>query len=46
MGWYENLLWRTTTAATAIGLFRARGGLNVCELAPQVRARAHHARAR
>jgi pimeloyl-ACP methyl ester carboxylesterase/DNA-binding CsgD family transcriptional regulator len=39
MGWYENLLWRTTTAATTIGLFRARGGLNVCELSPQVRAR-------
>jgi hypothetical protein len=39
MAWYEDLLWRTTTAAAATGLFRARGGLNVCELAPQVRAR-------
>jgi pimeloyl-ACP methyl ester carboxylesterase/DNA-binding CsgD family transcriptional regulator len=39
MGWYEDLLWRSTTAETAIGLFRARGGLNVSELAPQVRAR-------
>ena len=31
MAWYEDLLWRTTTAAAATGLFRARGGLNVCE---------------
>jgi pimeloyl-ACP methyl ester carboxylesterase/DNA-binding CsgD family transcriptional regulator len=39
MAWYEDLLWRTTTAAAATGLFRARGGLNVCALAPRVRAR-------
>jgi pimeloyl-ACP methyl ester carboxylesterase/DNA-binding CsgD family transcriptional regulator len=39
MAWYEDLLWRTTTAAAAIGLYRARGGLNVCELASQVQAR-------
>ena len=39
MAWYEDLLWRSTTAETAIRLYRARGGLNVCELAPQVRAR-------
>ena len=39
MAWYEDLLWRTTTAEAAAGLFRARGGLNVCDLAPQVRAR-------
>ena len=39
MAWYEDLLWRTTTAEAATGLFRARGGLNVCELAPQVGAR-------
>jgi len=39
MAWYEDLLWRTTTVEAATGLFRARGGLNVCELAPQVRAR-------
>jgi pimeloyl-ACP methyl ester carboxylesterase/DNA-binding CsgD family transcriptional regulator len=39
MAWYEDLLWRTTTVTAATGLFRARGGLNVCELAPQVRAR-------
>ena len=39
MAWYEDLLWRTTTAAAAIGLYRARGGLNVCDLAAQVHAR-------
>ena len=39
MAWYEDLLRRSTTAETAIRLFRARGRLNVCELAPQVRAR-------
>jgi pimeloyl-ACP methyl ester carboxylesterase/DNA-binding CsgD family transcriptional regulator len=39
MAWYEDLLWRSTTAETAIRLYRARGGLNVTELAPQVRAR-------
>jgi pimeloyl-ACP methyl ester carboxylesterase len=39
MAWYEDLLWRSTTAGTAIRLYRARGGLNVSELAPQVRAR-------
>ena len=38
MAWYEDLLWHTTTAEAATGLFRARGGLNVCELAPQVHA--------
>jgi pimeloyl-ACP methyl ester carboxylesterase/DNA-binding CsgD family transcriptional regulator len=37
--WYEDLLRRSTPAETAIRLYRARGGLNVCELAPQVRAR-------
>jgi hypothetical protein len=35
MSWYEDLLWRTTTAGAATGLFCARGGLNVCDLAPQ-----------
>ena len=39
MVWYEDLLWRSATAETAIRLYRARGGLNVSELAPQVRAR-------
>jgi pimeloyl-ACP methyl ester carboxylesterase/DNA-binding CsgD family transcriptional regulator len=39
MAWYEDLLRRSTTAETAIRLYRARGGLNVSELAPQVRAR-------
>ncbi|MGH3206459.1 MAG: alpha/beta fold hydrolase [Trebonia sp.] len=39
MAWYQDLLRRSTTAETAIRLFRARGGLDVSELAPQVRAR-------
>jgi len=39
IAWYENLLWRTTTAEAATRLFRARGGMNVCDLAPLVRAR-------
>jgi pimeloyl-ACP methyl ester carboxylesterase/DNA-binding CsgD family transcriptional regulator len=39
MDWYEDLLRRTTSAEAATQLFRARGGLNVAELAPQVRAR-------
>ena len=39
MAWYEDLLWRSTTAEAAAALYRARGGLNVCDLAPQVRAR-------
>lgn len=39
VAWYENLLWRTTTAEAATRLFRARGGMNVCDLAPLVRAR-------
>jgi pimeloyl-ACP methyl ester carboxylesterase len=39
MAWYEDQLRRSTTAETAIRLYRARGGLNVSELAPQVRAR-------
>src|SRR5690348_15445951 len=39
MAWYEDLLRHSTTAETAISLFRARGGLNVCDLAPQVCAR-------
>jgi len=39
MAWYEDLLWRSTTAGNAAALYRARGGLNVSDLAPQVRAR-------
>ena len=39
MAWYEDLLWHSTTAEAAGALYRARGGLNVCDLAPQVRAR-------
>ncbi len=39
MEWYENLLWRTTTAEAATGLFQARGSLNVSDQAERVRAR-------
>jgi pimeloyl-ACP methyl ester carboxylesterase/DNA-binding CsgD family transcriptional regulator len=39
MAWYEDLLRRSTSPGAATRLFRARGGLNVSELAPQVRAR-------
>lgn len=39
MGWYEDLLVRSASADAATQLFRARGRLNVSELAPQVRAR-------
>lgn len=39
MAWFEDLLRRSTTAETAIRLYRARGGLDVSEVAPQVRAR-------
>ena len=39
MAWHEDLLRSSTTAETAARLYRARGGVNVCEFAPQVRAR-------
>jgi pimeloyl-ACP methyl ester carboxylesterase/DNA-binding CsgD family transcriptional regulator len=39
MAWHEDLLRRSTTAEAATRLYRARGGVNVCELAPRVRAR-------
>jgi pimeloyl-ACP methyl ester carboxylesterase len=39
MAWQEDLLRRSTTAEAATRLYRARGGVNVCELAPRVRAR-------
>jgi pimeloyl-ACP methyl ester carboxylesterase len=39
MTWYEDLLRRSTTPEIATQLFRARGGLNVSRLAPQVRTR-------
>jgi pimeloyl-ACP methyl ester carboxylesterase/DNA-binding CsgD family transcriptional regulator len=39
MEWYENLLWSTTTAEAAIGLYEARGRLNVSDDAHRVRAR-------
>jgi pimeloyl-ACP methyl ester carboxylesterase len=39
MAWYDDLLRTSTTAETAARLFEARGGLDVRDLAPQVRAR-------
>jgi len=39
MAWYEELLRGSTSAEAATRLFRARGGVNVSELAPQVSAR-------
>jgi DNA-binding NarL/FixJ family response regulator len=39
MAWYEDLLGRSTTAGAAAALYRARGRVNVCDLAPQVCAR-------
>jgi pimeloyl-ACP methyl ester carboxylesterase/DNA-binding CsgD family transcriptional regulator len=39
MAWFEDMLRSSTTCEAAIQLFQARGGLNVLELAPQVRAR-------
>jgi pimeloyl-ACP methyl ester carboxylesterase len=38
MSWYDDLLRRSTSAETAAELFRARGLIDVTELAPQVRA--------
>ena len=38
MAWYEDLLRRSTTAGAAAALYRARGSVNVCDLAPRVRA--------
>jgi pimeloyl-ACP methyl ester carboxylesterase/DNA-binding CsgD family transcriptional regulator len=39
MSWFEELLRASTSGDTAIRLFRARGGVNVSDLAQQVRAR-------
>jgi pimeloyl-ACP methyl ester carboxylesterase/DNA-binding CsgD family transcriptional regulator len=39
MAWYDDLLWRSTTADTAVRLFEARGGVNVVDVAPQVRTK-------
>jgi pimeloyl-ACP methyl ester carboxylesterase/DNA-binding CsgD family transcriptional regulator len=39
MAWYEELLRTSTTRDTAVRLFEARGGLDVRERAPAVRAR-------
>jgi pimeloyl-ACP methyl ester carboxylesterase/DNA-binding CsgD family transcriptional regulator len=39
MSWFEDLLSSTTTGPNAAQLFRARGGLDVTDFAPQVHAR-------
>jgi DNA-binding CsgD family transcriptional regulator len=39
MAWYEDLLRKSTTPETAVGLFQARGEIDVRELAREVRAR-------
>lgn len=39
MGWYEELLRASTSADTAVRLFKARGVLDVTALAPMVRTR-------
>ena len=39
MAWYDDLLWRSTTAETAARLFEARGRVNVVDLASQVRTK-------
>ena len=46
MGWYEDLLVRSTSAETAVRLFEARGGLDVQELARRVLTRTLVAHAR
>jgi pimeloyl-ACP methyl ester carboxylesterase len=39
MAWYDELLRTTTSADTAVRLFRARGAIDVTATAPQVGAR-------
>jgi pimeloyl-ACP methyl ester carboxylesterase len=39
MTWFEDLLRETTSADNAVRLFSARGGIDVTDLAPQVKAR-------
>lgn len=39
MAWYEDLLRQSTTAETAARIFEERGGIDVCQLATQVRTR-------
>ena len=39
MGWYDDLQRHSTSAATAVRLYHARGRINVVELAAQVRTR-------
>jgi len=47
MAWYDELLRASTTVDRAIALFRARGGVDVLDSAPEVKARTlvMHARA-
>jgi pimeloyl-ACP methyl ester carboxylesterase/DNA-binding CsgD family transcriptional regulator len=47
MAWYDELLRASTTVESAIALFRARGGVDVLDSAPEVKARTlvMHARA-
>ena len=39
MGWYDDLQRHSTSAATAVRIYNARGRLNVVDLAAQVRTR-------
>ena len=39
MAWYDNLLWRSTSAETAARLYDARGSLDVVQVAPRVSVR-------
>jgi pimeloyl-ACP methyl ester carboxylesterase/DNA-binding CsgD family transcriptional regulator len=39
LAWYDELQRRTTSAETAVRLYDARGGIDVAEVAPRVRAR-------
>ena len=39
MKWYDDLLWRSTSAETAARLYDARGSLDVVEVAPRVSVR-------
>jgi hypothetical protein len=37
LAWYDDLLWRSTTADAAARLFEARGRVNVIDVASRVR---------
>jgi pimeloyl-ACP methyl ester carboxylesterase/DNA-binding CsgD family transcriptional regulator len=39
MAWYDDLLWRSTSAEAAVRLYEARGSINVVELARRVAAK-------